>query len=94
MPASVVAINLINAFGQETIFAFGQSLIGGFAILPIAYTITAIPLLLNSNETAILGMNPNIEEASKSLGANMFYTFTRVVIPNIAPGILAGGVLV
>lgn len=94
MPASVVAINLINAFGNETIFAFGESLIGGFAILPVAYTITAIPLLLNSNETAILGMNPNIEEASKSLGANMFHTFTRVIIPNIAPGILAGGVLV
>lgn len=94
MPASVIAINLINAFNKESIFAFNQSLIGGFYILPIAYTITALPLLLSSNEVAIQGLNANLEEASKSLGANMFYTFLHVILPNIAPGIMAGGVLV
>lgn len=94
MPASVVAINLINAFSQKSIFAFGNSLIGGFYIVPIAYTITALPLLLSSNEVAIQGLNKNLEEASKSLGANMFQTFKDVIIPNIAPGIMAGGVLV
>ena len=94
MPASVVAINLINAFSQKSIFAFGNALIGGFYIIPIAYTINSIPLLLNSNEVAIMGLNKNLEEASKSLGANMAHTFLRVITPNIAPGIMAGGVLV
>lgn len=94
MPASVIAINLINAYNKESIFAFGHSLIGGFYILPIAYTITALPLLLSSNEAAIQGLHKNVEEASKSLGANMFYTFFHVIIPNIAPGIMAGGILV
>lgn len=94
MPASVIAINLINAFNQKSIFAFNTSLIGGFYILPIAYTITSLPLLLNSNEVAIQGINKNLEEASKSLGANVIHTFGRVIIPNIAPGIIAGGVLV
>ncbi|OUO99191.1 ABC transporter permease [Drancourtella sp. An210] len=94
MPASVIAINLINAFAKESIFSFNTSLIGGFYILPIAYTITALPLLINSNEVAIQGLNKNLEEASKSLGANMIYTFGRVILPNIAPGIMAGGVLV
>ena len=94
MPASVIAINLINAFNKESIFAFNQALIGGFYIIPIAYTITALPLLLSSNEVAIQGLNKNVEEASKSLGANMIYTFLHVIIPNIAPGIMAGGVLV
>ena len=94
MPASVIAVNLINAFNTKNIFAFNQSLIGGFYILPVAYTITALPLLLSSNEVAIQGLNANLEEASKSLGANMIYTFIHVIIPNIAPGIMAGGVLV
>lgn len=94
MPASVIAINLINAFNQKSVFAFNQALIGGFYILPIAYTITALPMLLSSNEVAIQGLNKNIEEASKSLGANMIYTFMHVIIPNIAPGIMAGGVLI
>ncbi len=94
MPASVIAVNLINTFNTKNIFAFNQSLIGGFYILPIAYTITALPLLLSSNEVAIQGLNANMEEASKSLGANMIYTFIHVVMPNIAPGIMAGSVLV
>lgn len=94
MPASVIAINLINAFDQKSIFAFGQSLLGSFSILPIAYTITALPMLLSSNEVAIQGVNQNVEEASKSLGANMRQTFLRVTLPNITPGIAAGGVLI
>lgn len=94
MPASVIAVNLINAFNTKNVFAFNQSLIGGYYILPIAYTITALPLLLSSNEVAIQGLNSNMEEASKSLGANFVYTFIHVIIPNIAPGIMAGGVLV
>lgn len=94
MPASVIGVNLINAFNTKNVFAFNQSLIGGFYILPVAYTITALPSLLSSNEVAIQGLNANLEEASKSLGANMLYTFVHVIIPNIAPGIMAGGVLV
>ena len=94
MPASVVAINLINAFSTKSVFAFGEALIGGFYIVPIAYTITSLPLLLSSNEVAIQGLNKNLEEASKSLGANMIQIFKDVIVPNIAPGIMAGGVLV
>lgn len=93
MPASVVAVNLINAFNHKSIFALNQSLIGGFYILPIAYTITSLPLLFSSNEVAVQGINKNLEEASRSLGADMFYTFVHVIVPNIAPGIMAGGVL-
>ncbi len=94
MPASLVAINLINAFSKKSVFAFGQALIGGFYIIPIAYTITALPLLLSSNEVAIRGLHPNLEEASRSLGADMLRTFGRIILPNIAPGIIAGGILV
>ncbi|MDO4552114.1 MAG: iron ABC transporter permease [Bacillota bacterium] len=94
MPASVVAINLINTFNRESIFAFQQPLVGGFLILPIAYTIAALPLLLSSNEVAVRSLSPYLEEASRSLGARMADTFRYVVIPNVAPGIIAGGMLV
>lgn len=94
MPSSVIAVNLINAFNKENVFAFFQVLIGGFMILPIAYTVISLPLLLSSNETAMKGLNSHIEEASKSLGAHFHDTFLHVIMPNIAPGIIAGGVLV
>src|SRR5699024_8343329 len=38
-------------------------------------------------------MDESIEEAAKSLGANWWYSFRRVVIPVIMPGILAGTLL-
>lgn len=94
IPASAIAINLINTFNKENIFAFNESLIGGFYILPIAYTITSLPLLFSSNEIAIKSINPGLEEASVSLGAGSIKTFYKVIIPNIMPGIMAGGVLV
>ena len=62
--------------------------------MPVAYTVTAIPLLLSSNEVAVQGLGENLEEASKSLGAGALQTFKNVIIPNIASGIMAGGVLV
>lgn len=93
MPASLVAINLINAFAQENPFAFNQPLVGGFIILPIAYTVVALPMLLSSNEVAIGSLHGNLEEASKSLGAGPLRTFLNVIVPNTVPGILAGGVL-
>ena len=93
MPASVIAVNLINSFNVPNIFSFGESLVGGFYILPIAYAISELPLLFSSNEVAISSVNLGIEEASRSLGAGSFTTFLKVIIPNMMPGIIAGAVL-
>lgn len=94
MPVSVIGINLINAFNVRSVFALGQALIGGYAILPIGYTITALPLLLSSNDVAMESFNPVLEEASKSLGASRWYGIWWVVLPNIAPGVASGAILV
>ena len=93
MPASLLAINLINAFARGSVFSFGKALIGGFAIVPIAYTISALPMLLSSNEVAIRSMQANLEETSRSLGAGPGFTALHVILPNIAPGMIAGGIL-
>ncbi|WP_227842950.1 ABC transporter permease [Clostridioides sp. ZZV14-6154] len=94
MPASAIAVNLINTFNQKSIFAFNESLIGGFYILPIAYTIYALPLLFSSNEVAMKSINLGLEESSRSLGAGRIKTFYNVIIPNMMPGIISGAILV
>ncbi len=93
MPVSVIGVNLINAFNVKSVFAFGHALIGGFYILPVAYTVISLPLLLNANDTAMDSFNPALADASHSLGAGALSTVMRVVLPNIAPGIAAGGIL-
>ena len=94
MPASAIAVNLINTFNQKSIFAFNTTLIGGFYILPIAYTIYALPLLFSSNEVAMKSINLGLEESSRSLGAGKLKTFYNVIIPNMMPGIISGAILV
>ncbi len=93
MPASVIGINLMNGFSRGNIFSFFQPLIGGYYILPIAYTITLIPVLLTTAEAGIKNFNPVLQDAAKSLGASGVQSTVHVILPNIAPGIIAGGIL-
>lgn len=93
MPASVIAIDLINVFNQPTIFSFGYPLVGTFEILPIAYTIMALPLLLSSAQVAVGGIRKNTEDAARSLGAGSLRTFSQIMLPTIVPGILSGAIL-
>lgn len=94
MPASVIAIDLINVFATPSVFSFGRALIGTFEILPIAYTIMALPLLLSSAQVAANGVRANTEEAARSLGAGPVRTFATVALPAMAGGVLSGAILV
>jgi len=90
MPASTIAINLINTFNVQNIFAFNQVLIGRYWILPIAYIITAIPLMLRTNLIALYKFNTDLEDASKSLGAGSVITFFKITVPVIMPAVISG----
>lgn len=93
IPGSVLAVNLITAFNTPNIFAFGKSLIGGFYILPIAYTINTLPMMMNNNMIAMENFNPALEDASRGLGAGKATTFVKVVLPAVVPGVISGCML-
>ncbi len=90
MPASTIAINLINAFNVKNVFAFNQVLIGRYWILPIAYVITIVPLMLRTNLIALYKFNNDLEDASKSLGAGSIRTFFKITVPIIMPAVISG----
>lgn len=94
MPVSIIAINLINTFNVKNIFAFNKPLIGSFWILPLAYIIISLPLMMRSNILAMESFNISLEHASKSLGAGIFRTFRKVTAPAVMPAIISGGALV
>ncbi|GGA47947.1 iron ABC transporter permease [Kroppenstedtia guangzhouensis] len=93
LPATVVAMNLILAFNVPTPFTFGQILVGTFWILPLAYFVRHIPLVVRSTHAALEQLDDSLEEAARNLGARWFTTFRRVILPVILPGILAGTLL-
>lgn len=90
MPASTIAINLINTFNVKNVFAFNQVLIGRYWILPIAYIITIVPLMLRTNLIALYKFNNDLEDASKSLGAGSIRTFFKITVPIIMPAVISG----
>lgn len=94
VPCSAVAINLINAFSLPSLFSFNQVLIGTTILLPIAYCIRSLPIMVKTINVSLQNLNPVYLEASKSLGASTAVTFHRIVLPIIFPGVLAGFLLV
>ncbi|HLT56318.1 MAG TPA: iron ABC transporter permease [Bacillota bacterium] len=93
LPGTVVAVNLISAFSEPSVFSLNQVLVGTFWILPLAYFVRQLPLVFRNTQASLIQMDDSIEEAAQSLGATWWYSFRRVVFPIIMPGILAGTLL-
>jgi iron(III) transport system permease protein len=93
IPGTVIAVNLIVTFNRPDPVSFGQVLVGTFWILPLAYFIRHIPLIVRSTVSALEGYDERLTEASFDLGAGPVTTFRRVMLPVVGPGILAGTLL-
>jgi len=88
LPAPFVAIGLILAYGGPSPLIFGSTLLGGYWILPIAYCIGAIPLMIRFLRAAFVSLDPALSEAAQSLGAPAHYRFLRITFPLVLPVIL------
>ncbi len=59
----------------------------------LAAAIMGFPLMVRAIQLAIEAVDPRLEQAAATLGAGRVARFVLVVLPLIAPGILAGAVL-
>jgi len=55
----------------------------------IAHTVVSLPYTLLIVMARLVGFDPNLEEAAQDLGASYAYTLRRVILPLIAPAMLA-----
>ena len=93
IPVGSIAINLINAFAKGNAFSFGQPLIGTFIILPLAYVLLTMPMLLRSNRIAMENFNTDLEYSAKSLGASPMKAFVSVTFREIFPFVVSGAII-
>jgi iron(III) transport system permease protein len=93
IPGTVLAISLLVAFNEPRWITGGEILAGTFWILPLAYFVRNMPLVFRSTYASLQHFDPAIEEAARNLGASWWYAFKRVMVPLLAPGILAGALL-
>ncbi|WP_201760531.1 MULTISPECIES: ABC transporter permease [unclassified Nonomuraea] len=66
---------------------------GTYGGLIVAHLAITVPYVVRTTSMSLMTMNRSCEEAARTLGASPWRTFTRVTLPLIAPGVLAGGVI-
>lgn len=79
------------AFGFGALMTF--SAIGwnvSTTTLVIGHTVVCVPYVIRTTMAALAQMDTALLESSASLGATRRYTFMRITLPLIRPGILAG----
>jgi molybdate transport system permease protein len=59
----------------------------------VAAGVMAFPLMVRAIRLAIEAVDPKLEQAAATLGANRMWTFIFVTLPLILPGIIAGAIL-
>lgn len=103
VPSYVGSFALIAAFGprgsllQQLLEPLGvqelPEIYGWFGTI-LAITLFTYPYLLLSVRAGLLLIDPATVEAARSLGYNQSSTFFRVVLPQLRPSLVAGGLLV
>nr|WP_245673508.1 molybdate ABC transporter permease subunit [Nocardia lijiangensis] len=99
LPPVVGGVALLLALGRRGLVGrylydwFGVSLPFTTAGVVVAEAFVAMPFLVISVEGALRAADPRFEEAAATLGASRWYTFRRVTLPSVLPGVVAGAVL-
>lgn len=56
----------------------------------VALTFISLPFVVRTLQPVLAELEPEIEEASATLGANRLQTITRVILPELVPAMLTG----
>jgi len=80
----------IGTFLEDT---FGIVLAFKWTGAALAAAVMAFPLMVRAIRLAIEAVDPKLEQAAATLGANRVWTLAVVTLPLILPGIIAGSVL-
>lgn len=90
---SVTNIPILNAdivTGIAMMLWFVRFLPLGFTSVLIAHITFCIPYVILSVMPKLKSMNVYIYEAARDLGANAVYAFFKIILPQIAGGVIAG----
>lgn len=99
LPPVVGGVALLSLLGRQGVLGrplfelFGVSLPFTTAAVVVAEAFVAMPFLVLAVEGALRGADQRFEDAAATLGATRWYTFRRVTLPLVAPGVAAGAVL-
>jgi iron(III) transport system permease protein len=90
IPGLVLGIGLLRTYYDVSLPFSGESLATFWFMLAIAYAVRRLPYALVAANAALRQLHVSLEEAAENLGAGKFSTLTRIVVPLMTGGLLAG----
>ena len=99
LPPVVAGVGLLQALGRRGIVGGWLDRVAGIQLTfttagaVVAATFVSIPLVVLSAEAGFRSLDPRFERAAAVLGASPGYALRRVVLPMVAPQLVAGAVL-
>jgi iron(III) transport system permease protein len=98
VPGYVMAYVLLATTGEYGTLAQTLGLavprLGGYTGALIALSLSTFPYLFLNLRTAFLGLDPALEESARALGHSRWQVFIQIVLPQLRPAFLAGGLLI
>ncbi len=85
VPGTFIGLAYILAFHGAPFYLTGTAL-----IIVLNHIMRRIPLAFQSSAACLLQIDPSIEEASATLGADSFRTFVKTALPLLYPAFAAG----
>jgi sulfate transport system permease protein len=91
LPTIVAGITLLALYGTNS--PFGIDISFTTVGIVVALLFVTLPFVVRAVQPVLLELDQEMEEAAVSLGAGPLTTFRRIILPNLAPAILAGAAL-
>ncbi|HZA80467.1 MAG TPA: sulfate ABC transporter permease subunit CysT [Actinomycetes bacterium] len=91
LPTIVAGITMLALYGANSPVGVDVGYTRAGVVLALAFV--TLPFVVRSVQPVLLTMEPDMEEAARCLGAGPVTSFRRIVLPTIAPALLAGAAL-
>ena len=90
LPLTIPA--LVIVVGLKNVYAWVNYLVGDSALtLAFVYVVLVLPYAYRAIDSSLSSLDATtLAEAARSLGASWFTVITRVILPNLWPGVLGG----
>lgn len=95
LPTAVAGLTLATLFSTSGFYGawlahFGIKVSYTWLGITVAMAFTSIPFVVRTVQPVLEELGPEYEEAAQTLGASRWQSFRRVVMPELAPALLAG----
>jgi sulfate transport system permease protein len=91
LPTIVAGLVLLSLYGPDSPIHVDLAYTRGAVLVALLFV--TLPFVVRTVQPVLLELDPQVEEASHSLGASRLQTFRRVLLPSLLPAMLSGTAL-